>query len=409
MPEQGAFAGLALGIYAVAHAVYCDESCAHIHDGHGCEHEGHACGCPHSERYDFEFDLPDIDDTDDFMRRLSAFVGTLPSDYSAAQIEDALERWWCGENRALRRAMEGLHARHRKRGEKAEARRIRRCERGRGRWLNVRSGEMTRAPCKSWRECEYCARVYGKAVEKRIGQVRALRAFVVLTMPAELGDWSNKAHIAAQARAMRRLAERLFRRFKRRFVTLWTREHNTKKDGNGRLHLNMLWDQDWVDQSWLSETAKACGFGKVVWISRVRDDGLIVAGEGRGQNLARYVTKCLRYASKDLKSQTDWPKNTRRWGASKAARAQMQRPARNPDWLYLPEEPPSGFLPFDVLRFKVARVPGCVCCLCRGKGGHGIAGSGCVSCICGAGGLRVPLRYEERRDAIGRAARASPG
>ena len=321
-------------------AIHCDESCFHAHDGHGCEHEGHVCGCPHSERYNFDFDIPDDLDADDFLLRLASFIGTLSRDCSVAEIEQALERWWSGENRAIRRTMAALHARV--------------CERGRGVMLNIATGEMTRARCKSWRECEHCASVYGKAVERLIGQVRALRAFVVLTMPKELGDWSNKAHIAAQARAMRRLAERLFRKFGRRFSTIWTREHNTKGEGNGRLHLNLLWDQNWVDQRWLSETAKACGFGKVAWISRVRHDGLIVAGEGRGQNLARYVTKCLRYASKDLKSQSDWPKNTRRWGASKAARCQMQRPARNPDWLYLPEEPPSGFLPFDVLRYKAS-------------------------------------------------------
>jgi hypothetical protein len=376
------------------HAIYCDESCSRAHDGHGCEHESHACGCRHSERYNFDFDLPDVEDADVFFRRLLAFISTLPSDCSVAQIEEALERWWRGENRALRRAMEKNHARV--------------CERGRGVLQNVVTGEMVRARCKSWRDCEHCAWLYGRAVEKLLNQVKRLRAFVVFTMPPELADWSNKAHLAEQAKAMRRLSERLFRKFGRRFSLVWTREHNTKSDARGRLHLNVLWDQHWVDQRWLSETAKACGFGKIVYISRVRDDGLIVAGEGRGQQLARYVTKCLRYASKDLKGQTDWPKGTRRWGASKAARAQMQRPARNPDWLYLPEEPPSGFLPFDVLRYKVARIPGCVCCLCRGKGGHGIAGSGCITCICGVGAPRVPLDFRERREAVGRASRASP-
>lgn len=97
------------------------------------------------------------------------------------------------------------------------------------------------------------------------------------------------------------LAERLCRKFGRRSSIVWTREHNTKAGGPGRLHLNVLWDENWVDQEWLSEAAEACGFGNVVHISRVRDtDGLIVAGEGRGQRIARYATKCLKYASKDL-------------------------------------------------------------------------------------------------------------
>ena len=227
---------LAVGLFAAMNATYCDDSCKHAHDGHGCEHEGHACGCPHSERYDFEFDLPDVDDPDDFLRRLAAFIATLSSDSSASDIEQALERWWRGENRALRRAMEKNHARV--------------CERGRGILQNVVTGELVRARCKSWRDCEYCAWLYGKNVERRIAQVRGLRAFVVFTMPPELGDWSNKARIAAQARAMRRLAERLFRKFKRRFLLVWTREHNTKGRGSGRLHLNVLWDANWVAQAW---------------------------------------------------------------------------------------------------------------------------------------------------------------
>ena len=31
-----------------------------LHDGHGCEHEGHSCGCPHSASYDFDW-APDGD------------------------------------------------------------------------------------------------------------------------------------------------------------------------------------------------------------------------------------------------------------------------------------------------------------------------------------------------------------
>src|SRR5262249_55607491 len=130
---------------------------------------------------------------------------------SVEQIETRLEWWWRGENRALRKAMEQVHRT--------------RCERGRGILINRVTGEQIPARCKSWRDCEYCAWVYGRAVEKLFGQVKRLCAFVVFTMPAELGDWRNKAHISAQAIAMRRLRERLYRRYARRFAMVWTREH----------------------------------------------------------------------------------------------------------------------------------------------------------------------------------------
>ena len=134
-----------------------------------------------------------------------------------------------------------------------------RCERGRDVLVSAITGEVVRARCKSWRECQYCAWVYGSQVERLFKQVKRLRAFVVLTMPPELGDPFNRDHLMAQAKALRRLAERLLRRFGHRFSTLWTREHNTKRGAAGRLHLNLLWDEEWVDQAWLSEAATACG------------------------------------------------------------------------------------------------------------------------------------------------------
>jgi len=210
-----------------------------------------------------------------------------------------------------------------------------RCERGRGVLVNRVTSEIVSARCKSWRECAYCAWLYGVTVERLFKQLKGLRALVVFTMPPECGDWSNKEHIAAQAQAMRRLSERLFRRFGHRFSMVWTREHNTKLDTSGRLHLNVLWDEEWVDQAWLSDTAAACGFGKVVHISRI-GTGRNALRPARGQSGERYVTKCLRYTSKDLSTQTDWPRGTRRWGASRAARAQMKRPDKNPDWFWSP-------------------------------------------------------------------------
>ncbi|MGH7778724.1 MAG: hypothetical protein ACREQR_02720 [Candidatus Binataceae bacterium] len=342
---------LAHGLYALGHAVNCDESCARVHAGHGCEHESHACGCPHSESYDFDWE-PSGEVAERWSERAGAsLLQFLPrfdcSTLTLEEIESRLEWWWRGENHALRRAMESNHRT--------------RCARGRGWLVNRVTGQRAQARCKSWRECSYCAWAYGVAVERLFKQVNRLRAFVVFTMPPESGDWSNKQHIAAQAKAMRRLSERLFRRFGRRFVTLWTREHNTKGDGSGRLHLNLLWDQDWVDQAWLSETAAACGFGAVVHISRV-------GAHARGaQRADRYATKCLRYASKDLAGQADWPRGTRRWGASRAARVQMKRPDKNPDWYWSPVEPPTLPLPEAQLTIRLAErppyesAPGCIC------------------------------------------------
>jgi hypothetical protein len=323
------------------------------------------------------------------LRFFSRLIDELPK-LSVEQIEARIEWWWRGENRDLRNAMEQIHRT--------------RCERGKGILTNLVTGERITARCKSWRDCSYCAWVYGSQVERLFKQVPRLRAFVVFTMPSELGDPFNKDHLRAQMKGLRRLAERLFRKFGHRFSTLWTREHNTKRGGPGRLHLNVLWDEEWVDQAWLSSTAAACGFGEVVDISRVGGGGrhALRSGRGCGQAVERYATKCLRYASKDLATQADWPKSTRRWGASRAARAQMKRPDRNPDWFFSLREPPHGFLPGDFSRYRRLRPDelrsrgfGCVC-------------ADFVACACGAfeqaGSERVPLKYAERSAR----ARASP-
>jgi hypothetical protein len=328
--------------------VNCEEGCSHIHDGHRCEHEGHACGCRHSESYDFDWE-PTGDVSERWSERALAsllqFLTRLDCTSLAVEdIETRLDWWWRGENRSLRKAMEKVHRT--------------RCERGRGFLVNVLTNQVIPARCKSWRECAYCAWVYGVSVQRLFKQVQRLRAFVVFTMPPELGDWSNKAHIAEQAKAMRRLSERLFRRFGHRFSMLWTREHNTKQQGPGRLHLNVLWDEDWVEQAWLSGTASACGFGEVVHISRIG---------ARVETTRHYATKCLRYASKDLSNQSDWPKGVRRWGASRAARAQMKRPDKNPAWYWSLSVPPDLPLaePNIVIRLNerppYQLVPLCIC------------------------------------------------
>jgi hypothetical protein len=309
----------------------CDESCAHGHDAHACGHLEHTCGCPHSDAYDFDWELPDElteNWSDRALAGLLQFLSHLPGALPAEEIERRLEWWWRGENRKSRRAMGGFH------------RRI--CERGRGVLVNRLTLETVRARCKSWRDCEVCAWAYGREVERLLNQVKGLRAFVVFTMPPDGGDWSNKDHLAAQAKAKRRLAERLFRKFGRRSSMVWTREHNTHLGGAGRLHLNVAWDIDWLDQRELSEIAEACGFGRVVDIRRIR-------GDARG--VTRYAAKCLRYASKDLRTQADWPKGTRRWGASRVARAQMKRPESNPDWYWSPVEPPKVLAPTQMVIF----------------------------------------------------------
>ena len=327
-----AFRALAVGLVRVGSD--CDESCAHVHDAHACKHAGQVCGCPHSESYDFDWELPD-----ELLERWSEgalagllhFLSRLPGGLSAEENERRLEWWWRGENHQLRRAMGSFHRRT--------------CERGRGVLVNRLTGEVVRARCKSWRECEVCAWVYGREVERLLNQVKRLRAFVVFTMPPDRGDWSNKEHLAAQAKAKHRLAERLFRKFARRPSMVWTREHNTHLAGAvGRLHLNVAWDIDWLDQRELSEIAEACGFGRVVDIRRIR-------GDARG--VTRYAAKCLRYTSKDLRTQADWPKGTRRWGASRAARAQMSRP-ENSDWWWSPIDPPRVPVGFDANVVKAA-------------------------------------------------------
>ena len=150
----------------------CDESCAHVHDGHGCEHEGHVCGCPHSDSYDFEWEPPDSLSerwSDVALAGLIHFLSRLPGKLSAEETETRLEWWWRGENHKLRRAVEAFHRRT--------------CERGRGMLVSRVTGEVILARCKSWRECEVCAWVYGKQVERLLNQVKGLRAFVVFRMP----------------------------------------------------------------------------------------------------------------------------------------------------------------------------------------------------------------------------------
>jgi hypothetical protein len=212
---------LAHGLHALGLSSKCDDSCLRLHKVHGCEHEGHTCGCPHSESYNFDWHPSgDVASrwSESTLACLFQFIARLDcSSSSVDEIEARLEWWWRGENRELRKTMENVHRT--------------RCERGRGVLINRVTQLVTPSRCRSWRDCEYCAWVYGCSVERLFKQVRRLRAFVVFTMPTEFGDWSNRDHIKRQALAIRRLAERLYRKSGRRFSMLWSREHNTKGPG----------------------------------------------------------------------------------------------------------------------------------------------------------------------------------
>ncbi len=68
---------------------------------------------------------------------------------------DARLRWWAmGANHDDGRAVAAFHRRNR-------------CIAGRGFLNNRRTGEQKPTRCKSWRECEYCARLYALAVAER--------------------------------------------------------------------------------------------------------------------------------------------------------------------------------------------------------------------------------------------------
>jgi len=219
------------------------------------------------------------------------------------------------------------------------------CRRGRGFLVNRSSGGYYPAPCRSWRDCADCARAYGIALSHRWSKVQGLRAFVVLTMPPELGDWRIEANRRAMMRSWRRLNERLCRRFGRRAKLMHFKEH---AGAHGRLHLNVLWDFDYIDQGELSQLAAECGFGPICHISRI-GRATVELSKGRAGSSAaiQYAKKTgfrvVAYARK-TGSQTavvgdDWPKRVRRWSASRAASMEMGPRPRNSDWSWSPIEP----------------------------------------------------------------------
>ena len=221
-----------------------------------------------------------------------------------------------------------------------------RCERGRGFLAHRQTGASYPARCRCWRDCAACARAYGAALAARWSRVTGLRAFVVLTMPTELGDWRSAENRRAMMRAWRRLYERLCRRFGRRPKAMHFKEHAGTV---GRLHLNVLWDWGWLDQGELSMLAAACGFGPICHISRVGRAVELSQSRPGSSAAVRYSTKTgfrvVAYARKTGRRTAgggdDWPRNVRRWSASRAASAEMGPRPLNPDWYWSAIEPPT--------------------------------------------------------------------
>jgi hypothetical protein len=163
-------------------------------------------------------------------------------------------------------------------------------------------------------------------------------------MPAELGDWRSDENRRAMMRAWRRLYERLCRRFGRRPKAMHFKEHAGPA---GRLHLNVLWDWGWLDQCELSALAAACGFGPVCHISRVGRAVELSTGRPGSSAAVRYSAKtgfCVVAYARKTGGRTaaggdDWPRNVRRWSASRAASAEMGARPHNPDWYWSAVDP----------------------------------------------------------------------
>lgn len=227
-----------------------------------------------------------------------------------------------------------------------------RCERGRGFLVNRKTGASYPAPCRSWRDCNPCARAYGMALSRRWSKVTGLRAFVVLTMPADQGEWRLDENRRSMMGAWRRLYERLCRRFGRRPKAMHFKEH---AGAAGRLHLNVLWDWEWIDQGELAELAAECGFGPICHISRVGRAVDLTTGRAGSSAAVRYSAKqgfrVVAYARKTggrtaiASDGDDWPKRVRRWSASRAASREMGPRPHNPDWAWAAVEPRASEAP----------------------------------------------------------------
>lgn len=245
------------------------------------------------------------------------------------------------------------------------------CQRGYGVLVSRSSGERYPAPCRNWRECQECARAYGIALSKRWSRVRGLRAFAVLTMPPKYGDWRDPANRFRLSRSWAKLRQRLNRRISKgelaagSCLSNFDKQDDKQRAGrgllkymffkehagaNGRLHLNVLWDLEWIDQGELARLAAECGFGPVTHISRIRADETRELSRGRPGRSAsvRYSMKSgfrVRAYARKTGSATaaggdDWAKGTRRWSASRSANAEMGKREPNPDWYWSAIDPP---------------------------------------------------------------------
>lgn len=221
-----------------------------------------------------------------------------------------------------------------------------RCDQGRGWISNKVTHQKYKAPCRAWRTCRPCARAYGAALSVRWTKVTELHAFVVLTMPADRGDWRDDWNRRAQMRAWRRLYERLVRYFGYRPKSMFFKEHAGK---DGRLHMNVIWSWPYIDKRVLfgkGALADQCGFGEVGRIREIGEQRCELSHKRPGSALVRYSKKqgfrVVCYAKK-TGSQTeagdDWPKGTRRWASSRAASREMGPRAHNPEWQWTSNEP----------------------------------------------------------------------
>jgi len=229
------------------------------------------------------------------------------------------------------------------------------CARGRGFLANHQTREFYPAPCRQWRECEACARAYGAALAARWSRVTGLRAFIVLTMPPGIRErWQDKDAIAEMMRAWHRLYKRICRRLKRgelsrrasgRPKLMHFKEHAGE---HGGLHLNIVWDVEWIEQHELSRLAEASGFGKICHVSRIgREPIELMSGRAGCSPSVRYAGKQAKFRvvayARKTGSQTgsgdDWPRHTRRWSAARAASREMRAREANPDWYWSSTEP----------------------------------------------------------------------
>lgn len=238
------------------------------------------------------------------------------------------------------------------RGERAAASALirdihrRYCERGRGYITQRSTGFSYPAPCRDWRRCAHCARTYGQALSKRWSKVHDLTAFVVLTMPPGLRErWRDKAAIGEMMKAWRRLYERLCRHFGRRPKLMHFKEHAGESGG---LHMNILWDWPYIEQSELSRLAEECGFGPICHISAIGQRAReLIRGRVGSAPAISYAAKegfRVRAYARKTGGQTgasgdDWPRSTRRWSASRAAAREMGAREPNPDWYWTEVKP----------------------------------------------------------------------